>query len=60
MAGSDENGDSNANIGKYTRIRITFNNIGINTDFKLISGEIVASYDEKGPPLHEVFTSAFL
>lgn len=46
-AGSDENGDSKANIGKYSRIRITFNNIGVNTDFKLISGEIVASYDPK-------------
>ncbi|MCC9063561.1 fibronectin type III domain-containing protein [Flavobacterium piscisymbiosum] len=33
------------NIGEHTRIRITFNNIGINTDFKLISGEIIASYD---------------
>jgi hypothetical protein len=32
-------------IGKFTRIRITFNNIGVNTDFKLISGEIIASYD---------------
>jgi hypothetical protein len=47
LAGSDEKGDSKANIGKYTRIRITFKNIGINTDFKLISGEIVASYDAK-------------
>ncbi|TRX33228.1 fibronectin type III domain-containing protein [Flavobacterium sp. ZT3R18] len=47
LAGSDENGDSKANIGKYTRIRITFKNIGVNTDFKLISGEIVASYDPK-------------
>jgi hypothetical protein len=47
LAGSDENGDSKANIGKYTRIRITFNNIGVNTDFKLISGEIIASYDPK-------------
>jgi hypothetical protein len=47
LAGSDENGDSKSNIGKYTRIRITFNNIGVNTDFKLISGEIVASYDAK-------------
>ncbi|WP_131494904.1 fibronectin type III domain-containing protein [Flavobacterium sp. MEB061] len=34
-----------SNIGKFSRIRITFNNIGVNTDFKLISGEIVASYD---------------
>lgn len=33
--------NSNQNVG----IRITFNNIGVNTDFKLISGEIVASYD---------------
>jgi hypothetical protein len=47
LAGSDENEDSKANIGKYTRIRITFKNIGVNTDFKLISGEIVASYDPK-------------
>ncbi|CAN1563822.1 Fibronectin type III [Flavobacteriaceae bacterium] len=47
LAGSDEKGDSKANIGKYTRIRITFKNIGVNTDFKLISGEIVASYDPK-------------
>lgn len=35
-------------IGKYSRIRITFDNIGINTDFKLISGEIIASYDPDG------------
>lgn len=45
FAGKDEDGKSKSNIGKYTRIRITFNNIGLNTDFKLISGEIVASYD---------------
>jgi hypothetical protein len=32
-------------LGKYSRIKITFTNIGVNTDFKLISGEIVASYD---------------
>jgi hypothetical protein len=48
LAGSDEKGDSKANIGKYTRIKITFDNIGVNTDFKLISGEIVASYDPSG------------
>ncbi|OMQ13416.1 fibronectin type III domain-containing protein [[Flexibacter] sp. ATCC 35103] len=45
FAGKDEDGKSKSNIGKYTRIRITFNNIGLNTDFKLISGEIIASYD---------------
>jgi len=33
------------NIGQFSRIRITFDNIGVNTDFKLISGEIIASYD---------------
>jgi len=38
-------GKYETNIGEYTRVRITFNNIGINTDFKLISGEIIASYD---------------
>jgi hypothetical protein len=42
---ADALGGDKINIGKYTRIRITFNNIGVNTDFKLISGEIVASYD---------------
>jgi hypothetical protein len=42
---ADALGGDKVNIGKYSRIRITFNNIGINTDFKLISGEIVASYD---------------
>ncbi|MBF4463899.1 polymorphic toxin-type HINT domain-containing protein [Flavobacterium sp. LC2016-12] len=35
------------NISENTRIRITFNNIGLNTDFKLISGEIIAAYDPK-------------
>lgn len=42
---ADAFGGDKVNIGKYSRIRITFNNIGVNTDFKLISGEIVASYD---------------
>lgn len=42
---ADALGGDKVNIGKYSRIRITFNNIGINTDFKLISGEIVANYD---------------
>lgn len=45
LAGKDENGESKGSIGENTRIRITFNNIGLNTDFKLISGEIIASYD---------------
>ncbi len=45
LAGKDENGESKGSIGENTRIRITFNNIGINTDFKLISGEIIAAYD---------------
>ena len=42
---ADAFGGDKTNIGKFSRIRITFNNIGVNTDFKLISGEIVASYD---------------
>lgn len=42
---ADALGGDKTNIGKFSRIRITFNNIGVNTDFKLISGEIVASYD---------------
>ncbi len=43
---ADALGGEKINIGQFSRIRITFDNIGINTDFKLISGEIVASYDE--------------
>lgn len=42
---ADALGGEKTNIGKFSRIRITFNNIGVNTDFKLISGEIIASYD---------------
>ncbi|MCV9926829.1 fibronectin type III domain-containing protein [Flavobacterium sp. LS1R49] len=41
----DALGGEKTDIGKFSRIRITFNNIGVNTDFKLISGEIIASYD---------------
>ena len=42
---ADVLGGDKINLGQFSRIRITFNNIGVNTDFKLISGEIVASYD---------------
>lgn len=45
---ADVLGGEKTNIGEFSRIRITFNNIGINTDFKLISGEIIASYDATG------------
>ncbi|MEL1255897.1 fibronectin type III domain-containing protein [Flavobacterium sp. DGU38] len=43
---ADALGGEKINIGQFSRIKITFTNIGVNTDFKLISGEIVASYDE--------------
>lgn len=43
---ADALGGEKINIGQFSRIKITFNNIGVNTDFKLISGEIVASYDK--------------
>lgn len=42
---ADALGGDKINIGQFSRIRITFKNIGLNTDFKLISGEIIASYD---------------
>jgi hypothetical protein len=42
---ADALGGDKVNIGQFSRIRITFNNIGLNTDFKLISGEIIAAYD---------------
>ncbi|MBW1656232.1 fibronectin type III domain-containing protein [Flavobacterium quisquiliarum] len=42
---ADEDGKAKFNLSENTRIRITFNNIGLNTDFKLISGEIIAAYD---------------
>ncbi|MGO4773740.1 fibronectin type III domain-containing protein [Flavobacterium sp. W22_SRS_FK3] len=43
---ADALGGEKINIGQFSRIKITFENIGVNTDFKLISGEIVASYDQ--------------
>lgn len=45
IAPKDSSGDSKWNLSENTRIKITFDNIGLNTDFKLISGEIVAGYD---------------
>lgn len=42
---ADALGGDKVNIGQFSRIRITFDNIGLNTDFKLISGEIIAGYD---------------
>ncbi|MBZ4043853.1 DNA/RNA non-specific endonuclease [Flavobacterium hibisci] len=42
---ADALGGEKINIGQFSRIKITFKDIGVNTDFKLISGEIVASYD---------------
>ncbi len=47
LAEGDQDDDTKAkfNLSENTRIRITFNNIGLNTDFKLISGEIIAAYD---------------
>ena len=33
------------NIGKFTRIKVEFNNIGINTDYQLISGMVKTVYD---------------
>ncbi|WP_163395881.1 fibronectin type III domain-containing protein [Flavobacterium limi] len=43
---ADALGGEKINIGQFSRIKITFKDIGVNTDFKLISGEIVASYDK--------------
>ncbi|MFH6989227.1 AHH domain-containing protein [Flavobacterium collinsii] len=45
LGAKDENGASKGNLSENTRIRITFNNVGVNSDFKLISGEIIAAYD---------------
>jgi hypothetical protein len=39
------NNSTNGNAEKFTRIKVDFSNIGVNTDFKLISGAIVATYD---------------
>ncbi len=33
------------NIGKFSRIRVEFNNIKINTDYQLVEGMVVTSYD---------------
>jgi len=37
--------DGDVNIGKYTRIRVEFKNVGINTDYQLISGVVETTYD---------------
>ncbi|MFV8356861.1 HNH endonuclease [Flavobacterium sp. XS1P32] len=57
--------DYSTNIGKYTRIAVSFSDIGVNTDFKLISGSIIASYDPEwksmidlDPAFNEVFGDA--
>ena len=41
----DENGEGGINIGKYTRIKVEFKDVGINTDYQLISGVVKTSYD---------------
>ncbi|WP_298778380.1 hypothetical protein [uncultured Polaribacter sp.] len=41
----NEASEGSVNIGKYTRIKVTFNNIGINTDYQLISGFVETEYD---------------
>ena len=41
----DENGEGGTSIGKYTRIRVQFENININTDYQLINGVVETSYD---------------
>lgn len=45
LSPKDAAGNSKWNLSENTRIKITFDNIGLNTDFKLISGEIIAGYD---------------
>ena len=44
---ADAVGVSKSSLSEKTRIKITFDYIGVNTDFKLISGEIIAGYDEE-------------
>ncbi|TWI01152.1 fibronectin type III domain protein [Flavobacterium tiangeerense] len=57
--------DYSTNIGQYTRVAVSFSDIGVNTDFKLISGSIIASYDPEwksmidlDPAFNEVFGDA--
>lgn len=44
---ADALGGEKSSLSEKTRIKITFDYIGVNTDFKLISGEIIAGYDEE-------------
>lgn len=44
---ADALGGEKVNIGQFSRIKVDFDYIGVNTDFKLISGEIIASYAEE-------------
>lgn len=57
--------DYSTNIGQYTRIAVSFTDIGVNTNFKLIAGEIKASYDPEwksmidlDPAFNKVFGDA--
>ncbi|WP_415583378.1 fibronectin type III domain-containing protein, partial [Flavobacterium frigoris] len=44
---ADALGGDKIDISKFSRIKVKFDNIGVNTDFKLISGVINASYDKE-------------
>ncbi len=44
-ATEDENGEGGTSIGKYTRIRVEFKGISINTDYQLTAGTVETSYD---------------
>ena len=52
--GPDENGEGGINIGKYTRIKVQFNNININTGYQLTGGVVQTSYDANWGSLLDV------
>ena len=37
--------EGDINIGKFSRIRVEFDNIKINTDYQLVEGMVETSYD---------------
>lgn len=43
--GNDKNGKENINIGKYTRIKVLFSGVTINTSYELIKGVVETDYD---------------
>ncbi|WP_299123056.1 fibronectin type III domain-containing protein [uncultured Tenacibaculum sp.] len=43
--GNDKNGSESINIGKFTRIKVVFSGVSINSSYQLTDGVVVTDYD---------------